>query len=120
MTLGIALDIAVIALILAAAVFALVLNSRLKKLGDAHAALQASLADFTNAAAQADEALKRIESQGVVRGAELQTAATRAQRLATDLSVMTAAGERVADRIEAALASVRAVGGGARKDRRAA
>jgi hypothetical protein len=120
MTLSFALDLAVIALISAAGVFAFLLNLRLRKLADAQAALQSSLEAFSGAAAQADEALKRIESQGVVRGAELQAAANRAQRLATELSVMTMAGERVADRIEAALNSVRAIGASARKDRRAA
>lgn len=120
MTIGLILDIAVMALFAAAGVFAFLLNSKLRKLADAQASLQASLDAFSGAAAQADEALKRIESQGVVRGAELQAAAQRAQRLATELSVMTSAGERVADRIEAALNSVRAVGASARKDRRAA
>jgi hypothetical protein len=120
MTAGLALDIAIIALILTASAFALVLNVRLKKLAEAQAALKASLETFSVATARADDALKRIESQGVVRGAELQAAANRAQRLATELSIMTAAGERVADRIESALNSVRAVGVSARKDRRAA
>lgn len=120
MTIAFLLDAAIIALFTAAGAFFFVLNRKLKKLADAQAALQSSLESFNGAAAQADEALKRIETQGVVRGAELQAAASRAQRLATELSVMTAAGERVADRIEAALNSVRAVGASARKDRRAA
>lgn len=120
MTIGFLLDAAIIALFAAAGAFAFILNRKLKKLADAQAALQSSLEAFSGAAAQADEALQRIETQGVVRGAELQAAASRAQRLATELSVMTAAGERVADRIEAALNSVRAVGASARKDRRAA
>ncbi len=120
MTIGLFLDAAVIALLVAAGMFAFILNRKLKKLSEAQAALQSSLEAFSSAAGKADEALKRIETQGVVRGAELQAAAARAQRLATDLSVMTAAGERVADRIEAALNSVRAVGASARKDRRAA
>ncbi|MFN3960832.1 MAG: DUF6468 domain-containing protein [Parvularculaceae bacterium] len=120
MTIGLAVDIALIALILTAGAFALVLNGRLKKLAEAQATFEASLEKFTVAAARADDALKRIESQGIVRGAELQAAANRAQRLATELSVMATAGERVADRIEAALNSVRAVGAAARKDRRAA
>ncbi len=120
MTFGLYLDAVIIALFAGAGVFAFILNRKLKKLADAQAALQSSLEAFSGAALQANDALKRIETQGVIRGAELQAAASRAQRLATDLSVMTAAGERVADRIEAALDSVRAVGGSARKDRRAA
>lgn len=119
MTAGLMLDIAVIALIALAAVFGFLLNRKLKKLADAQAALHQALETFNGAAAQADGALKRMEQEGVTLGADLRAAAARAQRLATDLSVMTAAGDRVADRIEAALAAVRAAGG-ARKNQRAA
>jgi hypothetical protein len=119
MTVGIVLDIALIALIGAAALGGAVLNRKLKKLAGAQAELRTALDGFSIAAAKADEALKRIESTGVIKGAEMQAAAHRAQKLATDLSVMTAAGERVAIRIEDALRDVRAVGG-ANKNRRAA
>jgi phage gp46-like protein len=118
MTVGIILDVAVIALIAAAALGGLILNRKLTKLSAAQADLKSALDTFSAAATKADDALKRIEAAGVVKGAELQAAAHRAQKLATDLSVMTAAGERVATRIEDALRDVRAVGG--RKDRRAA
>lgn len=119
MTLGLILDIALIGLIAAAAIGGVILNVKLKKLAGAHAELKSALDSFADAASKADDALKRIESAGLIKGAELQAAAHRAQKLATDLSVMTAAGERVATRIEDALREVRAVGG-ARKDRRAA
>lgn len=119
MTLGLLLDVALIALIGAAAIGGVILNFKLQKLAGAQADLKAALDTFSAAASKAEDALKRIESAGVVKGAELQTAAHRAQKLATDLSVMTAAGERVAIRIEDALREVRAVGA-ARKDRRAA
>jgi phage gp46-like protein len=119
MTLGLILDIALIALIGAAAVGGVVLNAKLKKLALAQSELRSALDTFSEAAAKADDALKRIESAGVIKGAELQAAAARAQKLATDLSVMTAAGERVATRIEDALRDVRAVGA-KRQDRRAA
>ncbi len=119
MTPGLLLDFALIALIGAAAAGGVVLNAKLNKLAGAQADLRSALDAFSAAASRADDALKRIESAGVIKGAELQAAAHRAQKLATDLSVMTAAGERVATRIEDALREVRAVGG-ARKDRRAA
>lgn len=119
MTTGMILDIALILLIGGAALGGAMLNRRLKTLAGAQADLRAALDTFSAAASKADDALKRIESAGVIRGAELQSAAARAQKLATDLSVMTAAGERVAVRIEDALRDVRAVGA-ARKDRRAA
>jgi hypothetical protein len=119
MTLGLILDTALIALIGAAAFGGAVLNEKLKKLALAQSELRSALDTFSEAAAKADDALKRIESAGVIKGAQLQAASARAQKLATDLSVMTAAGERVATRIEDALRDVRAVGG-ARKDRRAA
>ena len=119
MTIGFLLDIALIALIAAAAAVGIILDRKLRKLSQAQADLKAALERFSADASRADEALKRIESAGIVRGAELQTAASRAQKLATDLSVMTAAGERVATRIEDALRDVRAVGAKG-KDRRAA
>mgnify|MGYP000020476767 CR=1 FL=1 len=119
MSIAILLDGALVALIAGAAVGGLILNRKLNKLSQAQADLKAALDAFSDAAAKADDALKRIEAAGVVKGAELHAAAQRAQKLATDLSVMTAAGERVATRIEDALREVRAVGGN-RKDRRAA
>lgn len=119
MSIALLLDAALVALIACAAAGGLALHRKLKSLAQAQADLKAALDAFSDAAARADDALKRIESAGVVKGAELQAAAHRAQKLATDLSVMTAAGERVATRIEDALRDVRAVGGN-RKDRRAA
>jgi len=119
MTIGLALDVLLIALIAAAVLFGVVLNNKLTKLSAAQADLRGALDAFAGATEQAEAALKRIETVGVIKGAELQAAAQRAQKLATDLSVMTTAGERVADRIEAALRDVRTVGS-ARKDRRAA
>ncbi len=120
MTTDVVLDLAVIGLIGAAALYGAMLSRKLQKLGQAQDDLRGALDAFAGAAQQADAALKRIETVGVVKGAELHAAAQRAQNLATDLSVMTSAGERVADRIEAALRDVRTVGGAARKDRRAA
>lgn len=119
MTASLILDIVLIALIGAAALGGLLLNRKLKNLSSAQADLKSALEQFSDAASRTDQALKRIESVGVVKGAELQAAAQRAQKLATDLSVMTAAGERIATRIEDALRDVRAVGA-TRKDRRAA
>jgi len=118
-TIGLLLDIGLILLLGATALFGVLLNRKLGNLSAAQAELRSALDAFSSAAEQADAALKRIETVGVIKGAELQAAAQRAQKLATDLSVMTVAGERVADRIEEALRDVRTVGG-ARKDRRAA
>lgn len=121
MTLAVILDILVIALIGAAALYGGLLSMRLRKLGAAQAELVASIETFNDAARQADEALKRIETAGVTKGAELLAATTRAQKLATEISVMTSAGERIADRLEAAIGDVRAIGASAaRKGRRAA
>lgn len=119
MTLALLLDIVLIALLGVVAVGGLTLQRKLRKLAAAQADLQAALETFSGAAEQADAALKRIETAGVIKGAELQAAAHRAQKLATDLSVMTAAGERIADRIELAIRDVKMIGA-AQKNRRAA
>lgn len=112
------LDIVVIALLIAGALGGVTISRRLKRLMTAHDELKAALAAFDEAAVRADVALRRLEAGGVAKGAELQSAARRAEALIAELSVMTSAGERIADRIEGAVKDVRQLGAG--KIRRAA
>lgn len=114
------LDITVIVLLLSGAAVGLHISRRLDKLMKAQVELNAALESFDDAAARADLALKRLEAGGASKGAELHSAARKAEALITELSVMTSAGERIADRIEAAVKDVRRLGADARKDKRAA
>lgn len=114
------LDLVVVVLLLAGGAGGWLISRRLKKLMSAQDDLKAALAAFDTAAMRADAALKRLEAGGVAKGAEIQSAAKRAEALLTELSVMTSAGERIADRIEGAVKDVRQLGAGARKSQRAA
>lgn len=119
MSASVVLDVVLIALLAVAAGWGFVLNRRLARLTSAQAELKVALASFDEATARADATLKRIEQTGLARGAEVQAASAKAQYLATELSVMIVAGERIADRLEGAVRDVRALGAGG-KPRRAA
>lgn len=122
MSAGVILDLVLVALLIAGAAGGLLINRRLARLTAAQEELKAALVHFDAAAVRADAALKRLEAGSVARGAELQAAARRAETLLTDLSVMSSAGERIADRIEGAVRDVKSLGASqaARKSRRAA
>jgi hypothetical protein len=110
MTIGVGLDIVVIALLVAGAAGGVVITRRLNRLMNAQQELKVALETFDLAAGKADAALKRLEAGGLAKGAELQSAAARAEALVNELSVMTSAGERIAERIEAAVSDVRTIG----------
>jgi len=114
-----ALDILVVALLIAGGIGGIFISRRLNRLMAAQEELKAALATFDTATLRADAALKRLEAGGLARGTELHSASKRAEALITELSVMTSAGERIADRIEGAVQDVRRLSG-ARKAQRAA
>mgnify|MGYP001563080134 CR=1 FL=1 len=114
-----ALDIIVVVLLIAGGAGGFAISRRLNRLMAAQDDLKSALTAFDAATLRADAALKRLEAGGLARGTELQSAARRAEALIAELSVMTSAGERIADRIEGAVKDVRQLGA-ARKPRRAA
>ncbi|HNR78535.1 MAG TPA: DUF6468 domain-containing protein [Parvularculaceae bacterium] len=122
MTVGLVLDIALIALLLSGAAGGVFISRKLQRLTAAQEELKAALTQFDEAAARADAAMKRLETGGLARGAQLEAATKRAETLLTELSVMSGAGARIADRIEGAVAEVRRLGasGASRNPRRAA
>ncbi len=120
MTTGMALDILLIALLVAGGVGGLFIMRRLNRLVTAQEELRAALAAFDKAAGDASLALQRLEAGGVAKGAQLQAASRRAEALVTELSVMASAGERIADRIEDAVREVKSLGGARGKPKRAA
>lgn len=118
---AIILDGILVALLLSGGFGGLIINRRLNRLMAAQEELKGALVAFDDAAGRADLALKRLESGGLAKGAELKAAADRAQALVNELSVMTSAGERIADRIEGVVKDVRQLGSAkARKPMRAA
>lgn len=120
MSAGGVLDIVVVVLLIAGGFGGWLISRRLNRLMAAQEELKTALAAFDAAATRADAALKRLEAGGLARGAELQSAARRAEALITELSVMNSAGERIAGRIEGAVKDVRELGAGVRKAKRAA
>ena len=122
MTLEAVLDLGVIAMLIAMCAYSVALNRRLGKLRTGHSDLKKAIETFDGAAERIDAALSRVDgpSQDAMRGAT--RAREDAQALLNELSVMVAAGSRVADRLESALADVKAVGnrGLSRSDKEAA
>lgn len=106
------LDVTV-ALLLAATLFwCVVLNSRLRRLSVKHKELQEAIAIFDQSTRRAEQTLERIEGAGLGLGRDMEALLARGQTLATDLSIMTAAGDKVANRLESAVDDVRALGKG--------
>lgn len=114
------LDAIVVVLLVAGGCGGWLISQRLNRLMAAQDELKSALMAFDAAAHRADAALKRLEAGGLAKSAELQSAAKRAEALITELSVMTSAGERIADRIDGAVKDVRRLGASARKSQRAA
>lgn len=110
MNVGVVLDVIVIALLIGGALGGLLINRRLSRLVAAQRELKGALEGFDAAASRADAALRGLEAGGLAKGAELQSAAARAQALLNELAVMTSAGERIADRIENIVKDVRSLG----------
>lgn len=103
-------DFAVVALLVATCVYCFVLNRRLKAVREGQASLERAIAAFDAAASNAQASLHRIETDGAATGRELAGAIGRAETLAGDLSVMVAAGDRIAARLEDALSSFKSIG----------
>ncbi len=112
------LDIIVILALLFVGGYGVVLNRRLNALRAGQAEFHAALASFDETTRQAAQMLSQIEENGLARGAEIEAASRRAQDLLNELSVMTAAGDNIAARIEDAVKGVRTLGAG--KARKAA
>ncbi len=62
---------------------------------------------FDAAAQRVEESLKRIEATGRMRNVEFERAMRRVGDLATELSVMAAAGDRTAERLDRLIAAAR-------------
>lgn len=110
MTLGVLIEVIVIALLLATCGYCIVLSRRLAALRAGQTDLGKAIAVFDDAARRAEGALRQVDASGLANARSIAKSANEAQLLSNELSVMISAGERIADRLENALADVRAVG----------
>jgi hypothetical protein len=102
-------DFVVVGLLVATCAYCFALNRRLKSVREGQSSLESAIAAFDAAAAMTQTSLHRIETDGAAAGRELAAAIRRAEALAGDLSVMVAAGDRVAGRLESGLVSAKIV-----------
>jgi len=105
-----ALDIVMLALLVATCAWCFVLNRRLRGVRDGQVSLERAIADFDAATRRAEDSLAGIEREGATTGRALSAIMSRGGALQEDLSVMVASGERIAARLETALADIKAAG----------
>jgi hypothetical protein len=110
MTSALLVDLVVAALLVATSVHCFVLNKRLKAVKDGQAQLAAALGRFDEATRAAQAGIARMESGGRTATRDLAAVSGRAGALLGELSVMVAAGDTIAARLEGAVGDVRALG----------
>ncbi len=113
---AVVLDLALTGLLLAACAYSMMLSRKLAALRKGQAELKSAIEAFDASAQTIQSAMQKVESIGLVRARETNRTTEDAQALFNDLSVMTAAGARVADRLESALDDVRRTGRHSLKD----
>lgn len=97
------------ALMIATCGYCVILNRRLAALRDSHRELLRSIDTFDAAARAAETNLKSLQASGARLAAELSRRTSEADAARDELSVMTAAGDRIAGRIENAVDSVKSL-----------
>jgi hypothetical protein len=97
------LDLVVIALLLAACVFGARLHARLSVMRRSQEEMLSAIAAFDDAARRAEAAVDAMNRETAMRRGRVDDATG----LINDLGVMIAAGERAAQRLEAAIAQSR-------------
>ena len=90
--------------------YCLILHRRLSDIRRSQGELAEAIAVFDAASRRAEGVLKQIDQDAQARGRVLDETGRRAEAIATELSVMIGAGDRVAARIEAAVRDVKAAG----------
>ncbi len=107
MTVSLLADLMMSGLLVGAALLLWQFNRRLGAFRTAQSEMREAVSTFDAAAQRAEESLKRIEATGRMRNVEFERAMRRVGDLATELSVMAAAGDRSAERLEQLIASAR-------------
>lgn len=110
MTIDLLLNGLILAGLVAVGGYCLILHRKLADVRRSQQELGEAIAIFDAASRRAEGVLRDIDQGAHKRGQSLEEAGRRAEAIATELSVMIGAGDRVAARIEAAVTDVRAAG----------
>lgn len=109
----VAIDVIIVVLLIATIAYAIVLNRKLAVLRDAKAEMEVLLARFADSTAKAESGIRSLKAHAGESGATLDTMTSRAKALADDLTFLIEKGTSLANRLEEAVGSARAKGGGA-------
>lgn len=109
------IDLLLISLLIATCMYCMALNRRLSVLRAGQTDLNKAIESFDGAAQIVKTAMTKVEAMGLDDAKAASRAIHDAQSLVNELSVMTTAGSRVADRLEAALDDVRTTAQNGRK-----
>lgn len=110
-----ALEISIGVMLIAACIYGIMLNRKLKILRDGQSELTATIERFDDASRRAEANLSAMHRAGATLNRDLAAAAGKATGLIDELSVMVNAGDAIAGRLEGAVRDVRSVS--ARSDR---
>ena len=110
MTIAVLLDGLILAGLVGLGSYCLILHRRLSDVRRSQSDLSEAIAVFDAAARRAEGVLQKIDDDAHARSRVLEDAGRRAEAIATELSVMIGAGDRVAARHEAAVQDVKAAG----------
>lgn len=106
-SLPVAVDVVVAILLVATIVYAMVLNRKLTALRNAKGEMEAMVARFSQATAQAENGIQTLKAHAAESGTSLDSTVNRAHGLADDLSFLIERGNSLADRLEGVLESGR-------------
>ena len=110
MTTSALMDAVLLVLLVLGCGYCTVLSRRLKRLRDGQTELFAAIERFDASCRRAEDVLARIDAAGAGSLSALADRTAKADRLANDLEIMTASGDRIASRIEALLGELRLAG----------
>lgn len=113
MTVALALDGVVVALMLATIVFCLRLHRRLASLRAVQAEMKGLVAGFVQATEQAEQGVTHLEAAAEGAGKALQEHLESARAVVDELSFLSQTGTRLAERLEAGVTDRHSVGQGA-------
>lgn len=100
MTVALALDLLLVALLAATVVYAVLLNRRLAALRAGNEELKAAIAEFTAASEKAHHGMAEMRAAGETTGRALEAILAEAGTLRDDLGFLVERGAAVADRLE--------------------
>ncbi len=100
-------DVVIVALLVAAIAYCMLLSRRLAVLRDTKAEMARMIADFSAATGKAEQGLESFKSLAAQSGEELQSRVGQADQLRKDLAFLVDKAEGACDRLEASIARSR-------------